>query len=222
MFNVQLLYFQPQIRKRNSEYSKKGPYHTLIEKSTFAIPKTIIMQNISLGIGSRVKHPQFGEGVIVQVKPEDYMITFMQHGMREVERTFDQFEIIDANDQENDLISLADIEVVLVNLLRKYSDVQERVEIGNRWTGGMIILKPGDSTLKSKEIPMDVFFNKIVMLRDRLRVLEQHINSNKKLTEDEKVDLQQYITRCYGSLTTFNVLFKYSTDQFVGEKGVKG
>ena len=85
----------------------------------------------------------------------------------------------------------------------------------------MIILKPGDTSLKSKEIPIDVFFNKIVMLRDRLRVLEQHINSNKKLSEEDKVNLQQYITRCYGSLTTFNVLFKYTTDNFVGDKGSK-
>ena len=179
------------------------------------------MQKISLGIGSRVKHPQFGDGVIVQIKPEEYLITFMQHGMREVERTFDQLEIIDANDADNDLVSLADIEVLLVNVIRKYSDLQERVEIGNKWTGGTVTLKPGDSSLKSKEVPIDVFFNKIVMLRDRLRVLEQHINSNKKLSEEDKVNLQQYITRCYGSLTTFNVLFKYTTDQFVGEKGSK-
>ena len=146
------------------------------------------MQNISLGIGSRVKHPQFGEGVVVQIKPEEYIITFMQHGMREVERTFDQLEIIDANDADNDLVSLADIEVLLVNLIRKYSDLQEKVEIGNKWTGGTITLKPGDTSLKSKEFPIDVFFNKIVMLRDRLRVLEQHINSNKKLSEEDKVN----------------------------------
>lgn len=179
------------------------------------------MQKISLGIGSRVRHPQFGDGVVVQIKPEEYLITFMLHGMREIERTFDQFEIIDPNDADNDLVSLADIEVLLVNVIRKYSDLQERVDIGNKWTGGTLTLKPGDSSLKSKEVPIDVFFNKIVMLRDRLRVLEQHINSNKKLTEEDKVNLQQYITRCYGSLTTFNVLFKYTTDQFVGDKGGK-
>ena len=179
------------------------------------------MQNISLGIGSRIRHPQFGDGVVVQVKPEEYMITFMQHGMREIERTYDQFEIIDANDGDNDLVSLADIEVLLVNVIRKYSDLQERVEIGNKWTGGKITLQPGDTTLKSKDIPIDVFFNKVVMLRDRLRVLEQRINSHPKLSEEDKVNMQQYITRCYGSLTTFNVLFKYSTDQFVGEKGAK-
>ena len=176
------------------------------------------MQKISLGIGSRVRHPQFGDGVVVQIKPEEYVITFMQSGMREIERTYDGLEIIDANDPEIDAVSLADIEILLVNVLRKYSDIQERVEIGQRWTGGTLILKPADSSLKSKEVPMDMFFSKIVMLRDRLRVLEQKINSNKKLSEEEKIDIQQYITRCYGSLTTFNVLFKYTTDQFVGEK----
>ena len=77
------------------------------------------MPNISLGIGSRVKHPQFGDGVVVQIKPEEYMITFMQHGMREIERTYDQLEVIDANDADNDLVSLADIEVLLVNVIRK-------------------------------------------------------------------------------------------------------
>jgi len=179
------------------------------------------MASISLGIGSRVKHPQFGVGVVVQIKPEEYLITFIEHGMREVERTFDQLEIIDANDADNDLVSLADIEVLLVNVIRKYSDIQETVEIGNKWTGGTMILQPGDDSLKPKEIPIDVFFKKIIMLRDRLRVLEQHINANNKLTEADKVNLQQYVTRCYGSLTTFNVLFKYTTDNFVGEKGSK-
>ncbi len=176
------------------------------------------MSQISLGIGSRVRHPQFGEGVIIQIKPEEYMVTFMQHGMREIERTYDKFEIIDANDADNDLVSLADIEVLLVNTLRKYSDLQERVEMGQKWTGGTMILKPGDSSLKSKEVPIETFFSKIVMLRDRLRVLEQRVNSHEKLTDEDKVNMQQYITRCYGSLTTFNVLFKYQTDQFTGEK----
>ena len=175
------------------------------------------MSHISLGIGSRVRHPQFGKGVIIQIKPDDYMVTFMQHGMREIERTYDKFEIIDANDADNDLVSLADIEVLLVNTLRKYSDLQERVEMGQKWTGGTMILKPGDSSLKSKEVPIETFFSKIVMLRDRLRVLEQRVNSHEKLTDEDKVNMQQYITRCYGSLTTFNVLFKYQTDQFVGE-----
>src|SRR5258708_6558710 len=148
------------------------------------------MENISLGIGSRVRHPQYGAGVVVQVKPEEYLITFMEHGIREIERTDDIIELIDKNDQETDLVSLADIEVLLINIIKKYSDIQERVEIGNKWTGGTMILKPGDPSLKSKEVPIEVFFSKIVMLRDRLRVLEQNINASQKLTGEEKVTMQ--------------------------------
>jgi hypothetical protein len=80
-----------------------------------------------------------------------------------------------------------------------------------------MILIPGEQGLKEKEIPIDVFFHKIVMLRDRLRVLEAKVNAS-NVTDEEKVELQQYITRCYGSLTTFNVLFKNKEDQFIGEK----
>ena len=173
----------------------------------------------ALGIGSRIKHPEFGDGVIVQVKPSTYLVTFMQNGMREISRSYEKLEIIDASDPDMDLVSLADIEQLLIGVMRKFSDVQERVEIGPKWTCGMMILKPGDTGLKPKEVPIDAFFQKIVMLRDRLRVLEQRINAHEKLTEEDKVNMQQYITRCYGSLTTFNVLFKYSTDHFTGEKG---
>ena len=88
------------------------------------------------------------------------------------------------------------------------------VELGNRWTGGKIEIWPRDPSAGAKEIAIDVFFHKIVMVRDRLRVLEQQINGHAKLSDEEKVHLQQYITRCYGSLTTFNILFKNKEDQF--------
>ncbi|ODS34963.1 hypothetical protein BEH94_11495 [Candidatus Altiarchaeales archaeon WOR_SM1_SCG] len=89
-------------------------------------------------------------------------------------------------------------------------------ELGDKWTGGKIIIKPGREELQSKEIPVEKFFKKIIMIRDRLRVLEQNVNSNKKLDDEEKIKLQDYITRCYGTLTTFNTLFKYKSDYFVG------
>jgi len=173
----------------------------------------------NLGIGSRVRHPEHGEGVIIQVKPDTYYVTFMTAGMRVIARSYDKFEIIEELEPDTDLVSLSEIEQMFTRLLRKFSDIQETVELAPKWKGGMVILKPGDTGLKPKEIPLDNFFGKVIMLRDRLRVLEQHINASKNLSDEEKINLQQYITRCYGSLTTFNVLFKYTTDYFVGEKG---
>jgi hypothetical protein len=93
------------------------------------------------------------------------------------------------------------------------------VELGGRWQGGEVILKPGKEGTAEKRIPLEALFAKIVMIRDKLRVLEQKINGNAKLSAEEKVQLQQYVTGCYGSLTTFNVLFADKRDQFVGQRG---
>lgn len=101
-------------------------------------------------------------------------------------------------------------------VLDEYGLLPAPVEMGAKWVGGSIILKPGSDSLQSKEIPMDVFFKKIIMVRDRLRVLEQNVNSHNGLTEEDKVHMQQYITKAYGSLTTFNVLFADKADFFVG------
>jgi hypothetical protein len=111
-----------------------------------------------------------------------------------------------------------DLRYTLKKLLEEYSDISETVLMGERWKKGMLILQPADRSLKPKEIPVETFFHKIVMLRDRLRVLEQKINAHKALEDSEKIEMQQYITRIYGSLTTFNVLFRFASDQFVGEK----
>ncbi len=92
------------------------------------------------------------------------------------------------------------------------------VDLGDRWNDGELVLIPGKEGTQEKRIPMDVFFKKIVMVRDKLRVLEQKVNGNKNLSDEEKVQLQQYITGCYGSLTSFNVLFKNKDDQFAGQK----
>jgi hypothetical protein len=101
-------------------------------------------------------------------------------------------------------------------LRRFLGDDDATTTLAKKWEGGKIEIWPKDPGLEAKEIPIDTFFHKIVMLRDRLRVLESKINGHDKLNAQDKIDLQQYITRCYGSLTTFNVLFKEKLDQFVG------
>ena len=176
------------------------------------------MTEFQLGVGSRIKHPQFGKGVIIQIRSDVYEITFMEHGVRQIMRDYEGFEVIDAIETPGDLATYEKVEKSLIRVLRRFSDLQETTVLGAKWTGGKLLMIPGEEGLKEKEIPIDVFFHKIVMVRDRLRVLEQKINTS-NLTDEEKVELQQYITRVYGSLTTFNVLFKNKEDQFVGEKG---
>lgn len=92
-------------------------------------------------------------------------------------------------------------------------------EIGPRWSGGEMVLKPGREGIAEKSIPIEQLFRKVVLIRDKLRVLEQKINSHPRLTDEEKVQMQQYVTQCYGSLTTFNVLFTSKDDGFVGQRG---
>jgi hypothetical protein len=97
-------------------------------------------------------------------------------------------------------------------------DESTDIRLAPKWEGGTVVLRPGDAQAQPKEIPLDALFHKIVMIRDRLRVLEQRVNGHDKLSDAEKIELQQYVTRCYGSLTTFNVLFRDEQDRFVGEK----
>jgi hypothetical protein len=177
------------------------------------------MENQTVGIGSRVQHPKYGAGVVTGVRLTTYLITFMDAGTHEVLQDDSQLEILDAAEISSEIETMSEVEKSLMGVLRKWAQMQEVVPLGDRWKDGIMILKPGDKNLSPKEIPIDIFFHKIVMLRDRLRVLEQNINAQSKLSDEDKVNLQQYITRIYGTLTTFNVLFKNKEHQFVGEKG---
>jgi hypothetical protein len=173
-------------------------------------------ENAILGIGSRVDHPSFGGGVVIEVDVAAYKVCFMQYGIKHVGKEYKNWEIIEKIEPEAK-VSFAEAEKSLIKILRSFSDISEVVPLGDKWDGGLMILKPADDNLKSKDIPIETFFHKIVMVRDRLRVMEQRVNSS-NLTDEEKVNLQQYITRIYGSLTTFNVLFKNKEDQFTGDK----
>jgi len=169
-----------------------------------------------LGISSRINHPEYGKGVITNVTSKHYWVTFIENGLETIELD-SEFEVIEAAEDDVDSVSFYDVEKSLRDILKKWSDVSEVITIADKWKGGKLIMQPGDDNLKSSELPIDKFFHKITMVRDRLRVMEQKINSS-NLEEQEKIDLQQYITRSYGSLTSFNVLFKLKSQQFVGQR----
>ncbi len=170
-----------------------------------------------LGIGSRVKHPAFGDGVVVRLHVAAYEVCFMQFGLKMVGKDYSGWQIVERITPE-ETVSFTEAEQSLVRILRAWAGVSlETVPLGDRWNKGVLIMKPSDSSLQPKEVPIETFFHKIVMMRDRLRVLEQAINAHKKLDDEDKVNLQQYITRCYGSMTTFNTLFRNREDYFVGE-----
>lgn len=173
---------------------------------------------LNLGIGTRLQHTQLGPGVIVGIRYATYLISFIYHGVKEIDKTDSNLDEIIAENVTVEVETVSAVETSLLKILRQWSDTTELVPLGDKWVGGTMLLQAADKNLKPKEIPIADFFHKIVMLRDRLRVLEQNINSNKKLSDEEKVNMQQYITRCYGSLTTFNVLFKNKEHWFVGDK----
>src|SRR5690606_7671405 len=170
-----------------------------------------------LGIGSRINHTTYGKGVVTNITSQHYWVTFIENGLETIDLDSD-FEVIEAADGDVDTVSFFDIESSLVNILKKWSDVSEVVPIADKYKGGKLVLEPSDTSLKPYELPIDTFFHKITMVRDRLRVMEQRINAS-DLDEQSKIDLQQYITRIYGSLTSFNILFNTKSHQFIVQKG---
>jgi hypothetical protein len=177
------------------------------------------MDQLNLGIGTRLQHTQFGPGVITGIRYATYLITFLNHGTKEIDKTDPNLDEIIPENVTEDIETHSEVEKSLLKILRLWNGVSEVVPLGDKWKGGTMLLQPADKSQKPKEVPVEIFFHKIVMLRDRLRVLEQQLNAHKQLSDEEKVNFQQYITRIYGTLTTFNVLFRNKEQWFVGEKG---
>jgi hypothetical protein len=176
-----------------------------------------------LTVGTHIDHDRYGEGIVGKVGIVSYDIYFARGGKIEISKSNKDYKVLEMAGQSGDSnsIDIEALEKLLTYTLDKYGMLQEIVPLGEKWTGGKLIFQPANPALQSKEIPVENFFHKIVMIRDRMRVLEQNINSNPKLTDEEKIDIQQYITRVYGSLTTFNILFKEKDQYFVGESSGK-
>lgn len=173
----------------------------------------------SLHIGMRVKHPQHGTGTVKALTEHTATIQFDDGARRELDPVAGAVEAAEAQ------ALLASLELPLAELLRQSAEATITAlgvekpatvvpQLATRWRGGKLVLHPADPTLVTKEVELEVFFHKIVMMRNNLRVLEQKLNSSESLSAADKFDWQQYVTRCYGSMTTFNVLFQEKEDQF--------
>jgi hypothetical protein len=172
----------------------------------------------SLHVGMKVRHPQYGIGTVKTISEHTAEVRF-EEGQRTVEPMSAQLEPAEPQ------ISVASLNQPLSTFVKETAEAVVRAlgleksdsvidQLLPRWHRGKVVMHPSDPTLQTKELPMEVWFHKIVMMRNNLRVLEQKINGHEKLTDAEKVEMQQYITRCYGSMTTFNVLFRQKEDQF--------
>ncbi|MBV6404791.1 MAG: hypothetical protein IT228_07405 [Flavobacteriales bacterium] len=178
------------------------------------------MELHDISIGARVNHPTLGVGVVYDIDPRTVHVFFREHGEQPISRSFAGLVTIAPGVEVGpEPLDIDHVKDALRAVLEELQLPQRPVELARRYTGGVLELRPKDPALKSKEVPIDDFFHKIVMIRDRFRVLEQKINAHPALNDTDKVELQQYITRCYGSLTTFNILFEDKEDHFVGQKG---
>ena len=131
--------------------------------------------------------------MVTNVTSKHFWVTFIEGGLETLE-VVEEFEVIEATEDDVDTASFYEVGKKLRSILKKWSDGSEIVTIADKWKGGKLILEPGDTNLQGKELPIDTFFHKITMVRDKLIVMEQKINSS-NLDEQEKIDLQQYITR---------------------------
>src|SRR2546421_6502963 len=172
----------------------------------------------ALHIGMKVRHPQYGVGVVKTISEATAEIQF-DDGKRTVAPEPSGLEPAEPQ------AAVRGLEMPLTQFVQQTVDATIQKlglekpdllveKLGLRWHKGRIVMHPADASLQTKEVPLEVFFHKIVMVRNNLRVLEQKINAHEKLSDAEKIEMQQYITRSYGSMTTFNVLFRRKEDQF--------
>ncbi|HYG77357.1 MAG TPA: hypothetical protein VEK08_20290 [Planctomycetota bacterium] len=166
-----------------------------------------------IGLGVVVNHPAFGRGKIMAYENGDYVVLFKGGETKRVAFTFEAMRAeASVGDPETDRIKNAVREV-----LGEYGWLDVDLEMGKRWVGGTLKLIPGKEDTQPKDIPIDMFLKKIIGIRDKLRVLEQKVNAHPNLSPEDKIEMEGYITRCYGSLTTFNVLFASKESQFRGQ-----
>ena len=179
------------------------------------------MKAEALHIGMNVRHPQYGIGVVKGITEQSADVQF-DTGKRTVAPEASGLEPADPQvsisglERPLNLVVAEVAEAVVEKLGLERPDSAILEQLGARWNRGRIVIHPADPTVQTKEVPIEAFFHKIVMMRNNFRVLEQKVNSHPALTDGDKVEMQQYITRCYGSMTTFNVLFKQKEDQFKG------
>ena len=172
----------------------------------------------ALSIGLKIKHPQYGVGTVKSIQERTAEIRF-DDATRTLAPDTSGITTAEAN------VSVSGLDIPLKQFVdTTIESVLERLgyekpdcvveQLGVRWHNGKMVLHPSDPTLQTRDVPLEVFFHKLVGVRNQLRVLEQKINAHEKLTDGEKVEMQQYVSRCYGSLTTFNLLFRSKDEQF--------
>jgi hypothetical protein len=203
-------------QKQKSLFIRMGGWFTLAAE--VVDQKFQIMSAPILTPGMKIVHPNHGEGIVEKVSTGSAEIRF-GNMLRTIDPRLADIKVPEPMVKigEADVPLKKFIEDVVESAVNQLGIEQPDVsvsELGLRWQNGKAVLHPADPTLQTKEVPLETFFHKIVMVRNQLRVLEQKINAHEKLSDGEKVEMQQYITRCYGSLTTFNILFKEKEDQF--------
>lgn len=164
------------------------------------------------GMGSLVNHPSFGTGRIIGYTSTGYVIAFKGGESKQVSASFQGLKSVEMAGNE----SIDRVKQAVAEVLGDYGWMDTQLELSPRWTGGTMELIPGKEGVSGKSIPIEMFFKKIISIREKLRVLEQKINNHPSLSSEEKMELEGYITRSYGSLTSFNVLFADKSGQFKG------